>query len=69
MMQVLVGDGGSGGGFHAGQPVQQAAASSTPPEWEREHVFLYKVAPGVVASSYGVSLSRSDRDHPSAKLC
>jgi hypothetical protein len=60
-MQVLVGGSGSG---HTGGTSAAAAAGGTHLQQERqggevdpeeEHVFLYKLVPGVVASSYGVS--------------
>lgn len=60
-MQVLVGGGSSSG--HAGggsaasdtclQQAQERQAGVS--DVEQEHVFLYKLVPGVVASSYGVS--------------
>lgn len=57
-MQVLVGGGSSGAGAAAGgQRVQQGQGGVG--DAEQEHVFLYKLVPGVVASSYGVSCSCS----------
>lgn len=62
-MQVLVG-GSSGSGPTGCSSAAAAAAGGTHLQQERqggvvdpeeEHVFLYKLVPGVVASSYGVS--------------
>lgn len=69
-MQVLVGgSSGSSAGFgHAGtstegggqQQQEQQQVVGAGPSWDQEHVFLYKLVPGVVASSYGVRLGTAN---------
>lgn len=59
-MQVLVGEQASTGAGGAGSSMQQQQRQAgqklhAAVDLEDEHVFLYKLVPGVVAASYGVS--------------
>ncbi len=56
-MQVLV-----GGSESAAVQQQQQQQQGGVVDLEQEHVFLYKLVPGVVASSYGVSLRQDVTD-------
>jgi hypothetical protein len=60
-MQVLVGGqastaaGGARSSLQQQQDEQEMGAAAGTVDLDDEHVFLYKLVPGVVASSYGVS--------------
>jgi hypothetical protein len=65
-MQVLVGGAGSSASAAAAavNDEQQQPDEGAVADWEREHVFLYKLAPGVVASSYGVRGAAPRHERP-----